>query len=338
MTKKSTSNTSKKALSNENLNGDVSFVHGLSSSRDAKHKTLIEAVRKSSHPSGYASTAIMKSETVYVISQQSNGQQKIKKKVRKILNTSSTNNSLNETHHTQHDSTTFSQHTTNPKIEYYDDEDNNFDDSSTKRHHHRHKANSQSRNQSYDCQQHANKHRHADDADDFEDVSTDDEDVNTVKVAPSKSAYHKKSIKNSTQSFSKSNVNSSYSKQQQQQFSHQQSTRMTTLTGTSAGFCGSSFLTSQPNLEMSTYSTNNLSNLNSRTKPKTSREILQEIARLTNGTTPTLKSNKGGVGISAMLSHHYGCLDNMSDAECSLSSNSRVINPNFKSKSKTNKK
>lgn len=57
--------------------------------------------------------------------------------------------------------------------------------------------------------------------------------------------------------------------------------------GQGHGFCGGSssmLLASQQNLELSMCSTTTQSTNLNRTRPKTSREILQEIARLTNGT------------------------------------------------------
>ena len=73
-------------------------------------------------------------------------------------------------------------------------------------------------------------------------------------------------------------------------------------TGASFGYSSSHFNSQHFDSNMGSSTT--LSN--NRTKPKTSKEILQEIARLTNGTTPSFKPS-------------------VSDLETSFSSNSRTI-------------
>jgi hypothetical protein len=73
-------------------------------------------------------------------------------------------------------------------------------------------------------------------------------------------------------------------------------------TGASFGYSSSHFNSQHFDSNMGSSTT--LSN--NRTKPKTSKEILQEIARLTNGTTPSFKPS-------------------VSDLEASFSSNSRTI-------------
>jgi hypothetical protein len=277
----------------------------------------------------------LKTETVYVISKLSNsGQNKIKKKL-KVLSTTSSEGGSGE-----------AAKTSTAKIEYYDDEKLKYllkEKTS--------KPNVYSTTSSSSTSK-LKKNQQTFIVDDNQPSSTSEsDDVDTVKLV--NSSINKKMSKSNDSKLNDHRHNHNHHHhhhhQQQQPSQQQPKSKMSsnskghvtyesndlkskprTLEGTtttSTGFFGSSLLTSQPNLEMSMYSTTTISNLN-RTKPKTSREILQEIARLTNGTTPSIKSNQTNNGAS--VSFNTGP-PNLSDLECSFSSHSRVLNPNFKS-------